>query len=153
MGYYFTTLLDYSREKSTHRVSAADITAANFAAQETARAAYFAAMIVLTNGVVNRSGFGNISIGVNTPPTSVDAQREKKWLITYEGLVSGKLFQLEIPCADLGGDRLAPNSDQANLLDADWTGFVTAFEAFAKTPDDPTEGVNFLDARFVGRNL
>jgi hypothetical protein len=153
MGNYFLTIMDYTREKSTHRVTAADITAANFAAQETLRGAYFAAVATLFAGTVNRSGFGNATIGSNVPPASVDSQREKKWLVQYEGDTSGKIFTLEIPCADLGGDRLSTNSDEANLTDGDWTAYIAAFEAFVKSPDSPAEAVNFLGARFVGRNL
>lgn len=150
----FWTFNDYSREKSTFSVWSQDLTAANFDAQATARQALETAMLQLVLGTLNKEGYSSQAIGVNTPPASPAAQRENKWLIRYEGFQSGKIFTVELPVADLiTAGHLLPNSDEADLTDADWTAFISAFNAFVRSPDDPTEAVVFLDAHFVGRNL
>jgi len=153
MSSAFVTYQDYSKEFSTARVTAQTLTALNFDTQATARAAFIAAISPLVLGTIAKSGFGEQTIGVNTPPASVEAQREKKWLVTYEGNTSGKKFQLELPCADLTGGHLIVNSDNADLTEADWAAFIAAFEAYGRSPDDPAETINVLSARFVGRNL
>lgn len=154
MARNFWTLLDYSAEKTTHSVNSPDITAANFAAQETARNAYQSSMLAIQNGILNKNGFGNEVTGLNTPDPDAVSQREMKWLVTYEGNVSGKLFQVELGCAAYtAAGLLVANTDLANLANVLWTNYITAFEAFVKSPDDPTEAVSFLSARLVGRNI
>jgi hypothetical protein len=152
MAVNYWTLNDYSGEKSTFRVHSENITAANFAAQETERTALFTALAVLQLGTLAKSGYGNESIGVSTLPTNVYAQRELKWLISYEGFASGKKFQVELPIADLTGN-LVVGTDLADVTSTEWAAFITAFEAFVKSPDDPAEAVIFLGARLVGRNI
>lgn len=154
MARNFWTVLDFSNEKTTHSVNSPDITAANFAAQETARNAYQTAMLGLQNAILNKNGYGNEVIGLNTPDPDPVSQREMKWLITYEGNVSGKLFQVEIGCAGYTvAGLLVANTDIADVTAVQWTNYITAFEAFVKSPDDPTEAVNFISARLVGRNI
>jgi len=154
MARNFWTLLDYSAEKTTHSVVSEDLTAVNFAGQETERNAYQTALLALQNGILNKNGFGNEVAGLNTPDTDPVSQREMKWLVTYEGDVSGKIFQVELGCAGYTvAGLLVPNTDLADLTAVQWTNYITAFEAFVKSPDDPTEAVSFLSARLVGRNI
>jgi len=91
---------------------------------------------------------------LDTPalPTSPYAQRELKWLVTYSGNTSGKKFTIEIACPDVT-DNVVPNTDLADLASTDWAAFVTAFEAYVKSPDNGTEAVTVLSARVVGRNI
>jgi len=154
MARNFWTLLDFSAEKTTHSIVSEVLTAANFAGQETERNAYQAALLGLSNGILNKNGYGNETAGLNTPDPDPVSQREMKWLVTYEGDVTGKKFQVELGCAAYTvAGLLVANTDLADLTTAQWIAFVTAFEAFAKSPDDPTEAVSFLSARLVGRNI
>lgn len=82
-------------------------------------------------------------------PASVDAQREKKWLIRYEDSTTHKIYRNEIPGADL--TLLATNSDMADLTLAAWVSFIAAFNAVVLSPDG--NAVAFLDAQFVGKRL
>lgn len=145
--------VDASNEKSTAGVTSTALTSANFDAQQTAFSALRTAMQALSLGDISQYSIATLVNPAFTVPTNPFAQRELKWLVTYTGDTSGKTFQIEIPAADLGNDHLIPGTDQADTTDADWTAFITAFEAFAKSPDDATEAVTFVNARLVGRNI
>lgn len=150
-GVYSHTRIDYNGEKSTHRVRVAEITAANFAAQETARAAYGVAIAGICNGVFNQYNHGNQDFLTNDPSSSPLDQREIKWLITYADATTGQLYRTELPCADLAqldpNDRAHANIGDAGAVDA----FVTAFEAFVLSPDG--NAVEIQEITFVGRNI
>lgn len=145
--------VDASNEKSTMSVTSASLTSANFDAQQTAFNSLRTAAQALSLGDISQYAISTQTNPAYTVPTNPFAQRELKWLVSYVGDTSGKTFQVEIPAADLGNDHLVAGSDLANVADAEWTAFITAFEAFAKSPDDPTEAVSFVTARLVGRNL
>jgi len=153
MSTMFLTWQDFGREKSTQRLTTVDLTAANFDAQVTARGNLLSATTAMVMGTLNRQGYGDVTISSNTPPVSVEAQREKKWLVTYEDTVTGKLYQTEIPTADLGADHLQVNTDNADFNSSDWIAYIAAFEAVVRAPDDPSHTVNVIRAEFVGRNL
>lgn len=146
------TLLDHSNEKSNVGMFSTTLTAANFDAEETLFAAVQAAILNLTTGTLNKTQRALVVDGSSTPPTDPYSQRELKWLVTYTGDVSGKSFQIEIPTPDLV-DNLVAGSDLADLSSTDWAAFITAFEAFAASPDDDTESVTVVTARLVGRNI
>lgn len=146
------TLLDFSDETSTVSMQGVTLTAANFDAQATLFNAVNSALFNLTLGVEHKHQRSIVTIGSSTPPTDPYAQRELKWLMTYSGNTSGKEFQIEIPTPDLT-DNLVPGTDLADLSSTDWAAFVTAFEAYAKSPDNGTEAVTVQSARLVGRNL
>lgn len=145
--------IDASNEKSTASVTSTALTSANFDAQATAFNALRTAMQALSLGDISQYAISTITNPAYTVPTNPFAQRELKWLVTYLGATSGKTFQMEIPAADLGNDHLVAGTDQADTADSDWTDFITAFEAFAKSPDNPAEAVTFVNAKLVGRNL
>jgi len=128
------------------------LTAGNFTAQQTLAAALAAAIEDLTIGELTKQ-INSVPV-VDTPaiPTSPYAQRELKWLVQYQGDVSGKLFSSEIACPDIT-DNVVINTDVADLSSADWAAFVTAFEAYVKSPDDVAETVTVIGARLVGRNI
>jgi hypothetical protein len=82
----------------------------------------------------------------NILPPDATAQVERVWIVTYEddtaffGPLSTfpnqgyrKLFQITIPTAEVTG-RLLPNSDEADLTNAQIAAFVTAFEQIARSP-------------------
>lgn len=145
------TFNDYSDEKSSLTVHAAELTAANFDAEATEAGALSLAINALSIGSLVRRTISQVEIDNPDTPTNVYAQRELKWLVSYRGATSGKLFQLEIPCANLT-DNLVVGTDIADITSTSWDNFITAFEAYARSPDSPTELVTFEGARLVGRN-
>lgn len=148
----YIQITDNSNEKSSFRVTSPDLTAGNFTAQETAATALHDAVVDLSIGAVTKQVISAVLVDDPDIPANVYAQREMKWLVTYRGVSSGKLYQLEIAAPDLT-DNIVPNTDQADLTSTDWAAFVTAFEAFARTPDNPSANVEVVGARLVGRNL
>lgn len=147
------TFADRSKEKSTVRVYNGPITIGTIAGFLTAFGNLQTALGGITNGVIQQSQWvGDLTQEDSSFPTSELAQREHKWLVTYKGNTSEKLFRFEIPTADPVG-RLQTASDEANLAETNMAAFVTAFETLAKSPDDDTEGVTVLSVRYVGRNL
>jgi len=145
-------ITDYSNEKSSFGVTSVTANAGNLAAQQTLAAALVAATDDLTIGALTKQQMSLIILDAPDIPTSPYAQRELKWLVQYQGDTSGKLFSVEIAAPDIT-DNVAPNTDIADLSSDDWEAFVTAFEAFVKSPDNGTESVSVIGARVVGRNL
>jgi len=146
------TIRDYSNETSNFGVTSLDVSSANLDAQLGLQTALSSAVENLTIGHLDKY---TLAIeGLNSPitPSNVYAQREVKWLVTYQGDVSGKIFSLEIAAPNLT-DNLNGNSDQADLGSTDWVAFIDAFEDFARSPDNGTEAVTVLGARVVGRNI
>lgn len=151
--YNTTTLVDYSGEKSTVTIQNGSITALTIAAFLTQFGALKTAIEGITKGVIVASSWvGDKDILAASPPTDVFAQRELKWLVRYENVVSHKIYTLEVPTADPTG-RLLPASDLADLADTEMAAFVTAFEAIGRSPENDVDGVNVLDVTLVGRNL
>lgn len=152
---------DFSRETSAMRLNTVDITAGNLAAQQTALTTLAAAADTITAGIQAERGIQVDVQGSSTPPASEEAQIEKRWLVIYNDTQQyldpptdsvlnpgfGKLFQVEWPCAD-PTDHLQTNSDLADLTETDVAAFVTAFEAYVRSPYGGTIGV--LEMRFVG---
>lgn len=151
MGSTTISFNDYSNEKSSVTVHAQDLTAANFDAQATLAGALSLAVNALSIGQLVRRTISEVEIDSPGTPTNPFAQRELKWLVSYRGDVSGKLFQIEIPCANLTGN-LVPGTDLADVTSTSWENFIEAFEAYARSPDSPAEEVVFEGARLVGRN-
>lgn len=152
MAYTTITINDYSNEESTVRVYGETRDAANFAGQATEASALSVAIGALSIGSLVRRSVTDVILDSPATPTDPFAQRELKWRVTYRGATSGKTFQMEIPAPDLDGN-LIPGTDQADLTQTVWTNFITAFEAYGRTPDSPTETVEFVNAYVVGRNL
>jgi len=145
-------ITDYSNEKSNFGVNSTVLTAGNFAAQQTLAAALAGAIEDLTIGELTKQTALVPVIDTPAIPTDPYAQRELKWLVRYQGDSSGKMFSIEIAAPDITGN-VVPNTDVADITSTDWAAFVTAFEAYAKSPDDVAETVTVIDARVVGRNI
>jgi len=146
------TITDYSDEKSNFAVISVTANAGNLAAQQTLAAALVGAVDDLTIGEITKQEQCLVILDSPAIPTSPYAQREMKWLVSYQGDSSGKKFSIEIACPDIT-DNVVPNSDIADLSSTDWAAFVTAFEAYARSPENGTETVTVLGARVVGRNI
>ena len=145
-------ITDYSDEKSSFGFLSVTGNAGNLTAQEALAAAVAAAVANLSIGVVSKETYNILLIDAPGVASNPYAQRELKWLVTYAGNTSGKQFQIEIAAPDIT-DNTVINSDEANLASTDWSAFKTAFEAYAKSPDNGTEAVTVIKARLVGRNL
>jgi len=145
-------ITDYSNEKSSFGIVSVTGNAGNLTAQETAAAAVAAAVANLSIGTLSKETYAIVLVDAPGIPTNPYAQRELKWLVQYQGVTSGKLFSLEIAAPDVT-DNVVANSDVADLGSADWLAFISAFEAYAKSPDNGTEAVTVVGARLVGRNL
>jgi len=146
------TINDYSNEKSNFGLTSITVNAGNLAAQQTAAAALVGAVEDLTIGEVVKQTQSLIILDTPAIPSSPYAQRELKWLVSYVGDTSGKVFQCEIAAPDIT-DNVVPNSDVADLTSTDWAAFVTAFESYVRSPDNGTETVTIVGARVVGRNI
>jgi len=145
-------ITDYSNEKSSFDVTSITANAGNLAAQQTAAAALATAVEALTIGELTKQ-YMTLKI-VDTPaiPTNPYAQREMKWLAYYTGDSSGKTFTIEIAAPDIT-DNVVENTDVADLSSTDWVAFKTAFEAYARSPENGTETVTLRKAKLVGRNI
>jgi len=149
-GFTSLSYADYNNEISTVRVHAAETTAANHDAEHIARVALADAIAGITLGLRIKMSYGNDIKTVLGPADDDEAQREKKWLVSYHDGVTLKRYNVEIPCADTAQldpqDRANAHIGDAGVVDA----FVSAFEAFAVTPDGNTPIVD--EITFVGRN-
>jgi len=145
-------ITDYSNEKSSFGLTSITANAGNLAAQQTEYAALFAAVEDLSIGEVTKQSMNLVIYDTPAIPTSPYAQRELKWLVQYQGDSSGKLFSVEIAAPDVT-DNVVVNTDVADLASTDWAAFVTAFEAYVRSPDNGTETVTVIGARLVGRNI
>lgn len=149
------TLLDFSEEKGSFSFYAGDITAVSLPGFLTEFGSLRTATENLTRGTMHQEQWvGDRTVLSQIPPTDPDAQREDKLLVTYQGDVSQKLFQLEIPTLDRSiVGLLIPGSDDVDLAQTEMAAWVTAFEQIARSPDSDTETVTVISARYVGRNL
>lgn len=85
-------------------------------------------------------------------PVSEFAQRGNKWLVHYVNTVSGKPYELTIPCADPTG-RLNAGTDIANMANADIIALVAAVEAIGRSPENDADGINVDKIEFVNYHV
>lgn len=157
---------DYSKEVSTFSVRVGPVTAATLPGLLTDIDAFRTATQALILGVQARDSLiaykTNLS---NAIPTDPNAQRERKWLVTYadntaffdaptnsipnEGF--GKIFNIEIPTANLTNVLLIDNTDQADFTAAAWIAWIAAFEGMGRSPHGGVPEV--IEAVAVGRNV
>jgi len=145
-------ITDYANEKSSFGVTSTDLTAGNFAAQSGLADTLRTTTQALSIGAVTKQTIAAVLYDTPAVATNVYAHREMKWLVSYQAVTSGKVFQIEIAAPNVT-DNLVPNTDQADLTSDAWVAWIGAFTAFAKSPDDPTESVVVIGAVLVGRNL
>ncbi len=164
------TIEDASHETSTTTINVQDITSANYATVSSAIAAIEAELVDITTGELRRTNITKSYVGSAAAVTDPNAQRERKWLVTYrdvlpfldEGdLVSNpgylKTFSFEIPCPDLS--MLVEGTDRADMDNAAIAAFVTAFETHGRSPYNTYTVivggpfVEVTDIRVVGRNV
>jgi len=149
------TLQDYGTpgsgsgaEKSTWSVWTANLTAANFVAQQGLISALYTAVLDLTLGSQAATSELAVSTQSAVENTNPLAQRENKWLVRYHDS-AGTKFTVEIPTADLS--LLDTGTEFLDLTGTEAAAFVTAFEGVVRSPDDPTLTVLVDSIQFVGR--
>ncbi len=145
---------DYGGESTVMTVNVPAINAANFDAQETLHAALETAIELVSIGAKVKRQKIIEDLGAGGYATDTEAQRESKWLISYhDDSFPARKLSVELGCADLiDPDLLVVNTDMADLTDADWVAFVTAFEAAVVAPYT-ANAVTIDRITFVGRNL
>lgn len=157
------TIEDYNRETSTTSVNIGPLTAANYTAKHAAIDAYKTAVAGITLGEIRKVTVNEVFAESVAAITDVNAQRERKWLVTFRDNTEffdagdtisnvgyGQLFKVEIPCADLG--LLDNNLDVLALDDTFAAAYVTAAEALVNSPWGGNECV-VVKIDHVGRNL
>lgn len=164
-GGYFS-ILDWDGESSAMSFNTGAVTAVSLPGLLT----QFGALRTATEGMI----LGTISEEAqyvfktklsNTLPNDKNAQRERKWLVTYEDNLPffddpvnaipnagyRKVFNLEIPTADAALLPTTPPGDTLDITTGAPAAWVTAFEDIARSPYGGT--VTVLSIELVGRNL
>jgi len=141
--------LDFASKRSRFGITTADLTAGNIVAQLALSDALLAALVNFSY-----IPFGNVenardvaSVG---KATDEDGMRSFKARVVYSGDTTGKLYDVEIP-APIRAANMIAGTTFFDLADVQVAAFVTAFEAYAKAPDDITETVTVVSIQSVGR--
>lgn len=138
-------------ESTTISLPVTTLTAANYAAQSALIAALITALEGITIGNPAKSETTILRSIISTDPAStVQAQRENKYLLRYHGATLHQKFQASIGTADL--DQLVPNTEFIDLTGGAGLALKDAFEDIVKSPDDAAEAVVLDSVQFVGRN-
>jgi len=149
------TLQDYGTpgaggggEKSNWGAWISTLSSGNFVAVTGAVSTLLTATLAITKGGQAASKVEASATQSNVAITDPLSQRENKWLVRYHD-ADGTKFSLEIPTADL--TLLDTGTEFADLAGTEFAAWKTAFEAVAKSPDDPTLAVTVDSIQFVGR--
>jgi len=146
------TFADFGGEKSSFAVEVDEITGGTFVANDALIDTLVTEVGKITEGLLVKDTRLYQQTGTGTGEAAVaTAQRESKWLLTYEDDITLKRYQREMPCPILTGGKLLPGIEGlADLTETDMATFVTAFEAIVNSPDGNV--VSVISLRHVGRN-
>jgi len=140
-----TSFRDYDKELASVQLWLTTLTAANFDAQATLRASLITGLRAISIGEYAANTVGILTVASAAAASSVQAQRETKWLLRFHD-VNGYKFTAEVPCADL--TKLGTNSEF--MADTPLGSFATPFEAAVVSPYDGS-AVTLDSAQAVGR--
>jgi hypothetical protein len=145
------TYRDFSEEDTTFSIHFGPITALTIAAFLTQFGAFRTATNAILKGTLQKDEWtGDATRYSAAAPTDPDAQRERKFLVFYEGTTSFSQYNFEMGTADLTlTDVLIPGTDEVDLTQTEIAAWVTAFEALGKTPYQ--EAVNVTEIQAVGK--
>lgn len=158
------SIADYDREGSSMSVNVGPITVVNFTALHDAIDDLEAAIPGMILGEIRQTTIAEKFPQSTAVVTDKDAQRERKWLITYRDVTEfldvgntinntgyGNLYTKELPTADAS---LLPNTatDELDLSAGAVATFVTAFEAVENSPTGGPD-IEVVSIKLVGRNL
>lgn len=145
------SVLDYSEEKSTWSFNVGAITAISIGGFLTAFGNLRTSLSNIITGTVQKEKIVmDDTVLSNVPPVDSNSQVELKFLLSYEGDTTKKVFHSEIPTPDTS--KIIPGTDEVDMTDTDIIDFVTDFEGIARTPDSDLETVTVLGMHLVGRN-
>lgn len=150
------TYVDFSDEKSTSRIGVTPITAGNIVAVRANVATLQSAENSLTLGARTATKILADDVAIAAAlPSDLNAQRERKWLVKYK-TTGNNFYHYTIPAAAVHGATSNPlllgNTDLADLSQAEWVAWTSAFVAVAIGPDG--NGANaVVSAQLVGRAL
>lgn len=135
--------LDHSGELRAVSLFTEEITVGTIANFLTEFGTLQAALDAVTLGVRARQSWGENAVISNTPPASPNAQIETELLVRVRGAVTEAPWSFRIPTADYAafnwiGDSAILSGAGATLAT---TNLVDALEAFARMPNDESEGV------------
>jgi len=149
-GLYSVDLIDWNSETQQHSLFAVTPSAVNFAAQLALRDDYDTALAAITACNIYKNNWGlNRRNSPKNPAATAAAQREIQWGVVYVDDATGQRFTFRIAGPVLTSNLLA-GSDHADLAATDIAAFVTAFEAFAKSPAG--NSCTITDIVVVGKN-
>lgn len=164
---YTLGVKDYSKENSSSTINVGGVTAVSLPGLLSDIDDYRAAVDAIIVGVIRYDSLTAFKSNLSTAlPASPQAQRERKFLVTYTDNLPffddpvnaipnagfGKVFNFEIPTADFSLTGLFPtNTDEVDLAQTQIAAFVTAFEALARSPYGGT--VEVLAITGVGRSI
>lgn len=150
------------KELSSMGLNPGPVTAANFNAKRAALDTLKTAMANIMLGEVRRVNLTISTAESVDEVTNTNAQRERKWLVTYrdntefldvadtiENTGFGKLYNVEVPCANLA--LLDQKSDELDLAAAPVASWITAFEAVQNSPTGGNE-IEVISIKHVGRS-
>lgn len=161
------SLWDKSREIGSHRIYSRVVTATivstdviNFTAQSVAWAAYLAAVLGITNGLIFKSRWVN-EVVVNAEPLdesiTQESSREIKLLVQFIDNTSQKRLTATVPTLDLSLVTYLPQAKDFVAITAEQgagaeiVAFVETFEAFVVNPATGN-AVTIIGLKVVGRN-
>lgn len=152
------SFLDQTGEVGTFTVFNDAITAVSIAGYLTQLTDFRAKTVALTRGTNLRNTWvGDADDNGRVLPGDNLAQRENKLEVTYQDTTTDKEYTLAIPTIDLTLLEFIPGAKDAvrfsgagvNAAVTDW---VTAFQALASPPDEPTHNVVVTKMKFIGVN-
>lgn len=80
---------------------------------------------------------------------SAAGQREQKYLVTYEDIVTLVPYSFELPCRKVSIDPPV-NTDEYDISVSPFAAYKTALEAYAVSPDG--NGIRLISVRLIGKN-
>lgn len=150
-GFFSATLKDYDSESANMRVHTTVLSAANWAAEATARGDFESGIVAMSSGNLQSYRYGNRVPVATGKATFVQAQREIKMLVQFHDATTGERNSVEIPCPKLTaldpGDHAHFYIGDGDIVDA----FTDAFEAYVLSLAGNAVVVDELS--LVGRKL
>lgn len=157
------SFVDYDGETSSTTVITTGGTSVNLTQKAVDMNLLVAAIEGLILGEVTKTEYRALQTALSsTLPTDVNAQRERKYLVTYTDTTEfldaptnaipnpgfGKKFNIELPCADLS--QLQAGKDTVDITTGAGATFKTAFETLARTPYGGVPSV--VSIKHIGKN-
>lgn len=113
------------------------------------RKALGTAVKALVDGVLTEESytFNRAFDAVAPKASSSSIQTRRQWRIVYQDNTTTRQYTQTIGTAKNDNALFKPNSTEADLTNAAWTAFKTAFEAVVRSPDG--NAVTFIDAYMI----